>query len=239
MKNIVLLLPLIFISQTYAESLVQFEKNLAKKYGQKNFYEVNQEIESEVVNKLAHDSASFNYAFSSVQEQYNLRIHFSPDKTLKFYTFDIGGGGTMGEYSSYVQAQKAGKTILTPIKTGFILDVKQTQFVNKQPIYLVKSYYKGSSCIGAYAINAFKLTQAGKLQAAKAFQTKSAQLDHIKVDFDCKNHEVGHSTPDYIRSSENMNTVDIILLDKDYKPQGKYLRYAKTNTVYKYLGTVK
>jgi hypothetical protein len=30
-----------------------------------------------------------------------------------------------------------------------------------------------------------------------------------------------------------------MLLDKNYKPQGKYLRYGKKNTSYQYMGVVK
>lgn len=238
MKKLVLLLPFIFMSQAYAETLAQFEKQLVKQYDQKAFYEVNQEIESAVVNKIKQDPSSFNYSFPAFQDHYNLRIHFSPDKSLKFYTFDIGSGGTMGEFSSYVQTQKAGKTVLTPIDTGFILDVKQTQ-LSQQPVYLVENYYKASSCMGAYAMNAFKPAPTGAVQTFKVFQTKKAQLDAIQVDFDCKNHESSDEAPDYIRTDKNLNNIDIMLLDKNYKPQGKYLRYSKKNTSYQYMGVVK
>ncbi|WP_288402598.1 hypothetical protein [uncultured Acinetobacter sp.] len=237
MKKIVFLLSLILISETHAETLAQFEKKLIQHYTQKDFYEVNQTIESEVVAKIESDSRSFNYTFPTFQDQYNLRIHYSPDKRLKFYTFDVGSGGTMGEYSSYVQTQNERKFTLTPIDTGFILDVKQSDFV-KQPIYLVENYYKGSGCIGAYAIHAFQPIKTGRIQPIKIFQTKTAKFDHIKVDFDCKNHEGPSDMPDYIRMDKNLNNIDIMLLDKNYKPQGKYLRYSKNNTVYQYVGVV-
>ncbi|MCH7334141.1 hypothetical protein MMP69_13585 [Acinetobacter modestus] len=143
----------------------------------------------------------------------------------------------MGEYSSYVQTQNERKFTLTPIDTGFILDVKQSDFV-KQPIYLVENYYKGSSCIGAYAIHAFQPIKIGGIQPIKIFQTKTAKFDHIKVDFDCKNHEGPSDIPDYIRMDKNLNNIDIMLLDKNYKPQEKYLRYSKNNTTYQYVGVV-
>ena len=143
----------------------------------------------------------------------------------------------MGEYSSYVQTQNERKFTLTPIDTGFILDVKQSDFV-KQPIYLVENYYKGSSCIGAYAIHAFQPIKTGRIQPIRIFQTKTAKFDHIKVDFDCKNHEGPSDIPDYIRMDKNLNNIDIMLLDKNYKPQGKYLRYSKNNTTYQYVGVV-
>lgn len=39
----------------------------------------------------------------------------------------------MGEFSSYSQTLIYGKNVVTPIETGFILDVKQS-LLNKQPI---------------------------------------------------------------------------------------------------------
>ncbi|MEB6478418.1 hypothetical protein [Acinetobacter vivianii] len=238
MKRLVLLLPLLVVSQTYAETLAQFEKKLIQKYANKDFYQVNQAIESDIVNKIENDPASFNYSFPAFEDHYHVRIQFSPDKQLKFYTFDVGGGGTMGEYSSYVQTQNSGKTHLTPVETGLIFDVKET-VLTKKPVYLVNSYYKGSSCIGAYTIDALQSTQTGLIQTVKIFQTKTKLLDRIQVDFDCNNHEGPNDVPDYIRSDKNLNHIDIMLLDKNGKPQAKYLRYRKTNTVYQYIGVVK
>lgn len=120
MKRLVLLLPLLVISQTHAETLAQFEKKLIQKYANKDFYQVNQAIESEIVEKIEHDPASFKYSFPALQDHYHMHIQFSPDQQLKFYTFDVGGGGTMGEYSSYVQTQNEGKMRLTAVETGFI-----------------------------------------------------------------------------------------------------------------------
>lgn len=238
MKRYIVLLALLMISQTHAETLAQFEKKLIQKYANKDFYQVNQAIESEIVEKIEHDPASFKYSFPALQDHYHMHIQFSPDQQLRFYTFDVGGGGTMGEYSSYVQTQNEGKTRLTPVETGFIFDVKQT-ILAKQPVYLVESYYKGSSCVGAYAIAAFQPIKTGAVRPIKLFQTKTKLLDHIQVDFDCNNHEDRNDVPDYIRSDKKLNMIDIMLLDQNSKPQAKYLRYRKNNTVYQYIGVVK
>lgn len=225
------------MSQAHAETLAQFEKKLIQKYENNDFYQVNQAIESDIINKIEHDPASFDYSFRAFQDRYHVRIQFSPDQQLKFYTFDIGGGGTMGEYASYVQTRTGDKTRLTAIETGAILDVKQTVLA-QQPVYLVESYYKGSSCVGAYAIGAFQ-AKAGAVQAVNVFQTKTRLLDHIQVDFDCNNHEGPTDVPDYIRSDKKLDTIDIMLLDQNSKPQAKYLRYRKSDTVYKYIGVVR
>ena len=238
MNKLVLIFPFVLISPLHAETLVQFEQKLIKQYEQKEFYEVNQEIESAVVVKIKQDTTSFDYNFPNIQDAYSLRIHFSPDKKLKFYTFDVGSGGTMGEHSSYVQSNNKGKSILTPIETGFILDVKQTVFA-QEAVYLAENYYKASSCMGAYAINAFKPTTNGSIQAVKIFQTKKTKLDNISVDYDCHDDNEKGDVPDYIRVDKNLKNIDIMLLDQAYKPQGKYLRYVKTNSAYQYSGVVK
>ncbi|MEF9994884.1 MAG: hypothetical protein RSA22_14875 [Acinetobacter sp.] len=238
MNKLALIFPFVLISPLHAETLAQFEKKLIKQYEQKAFYEINQDIESAVVAKIKQDPTSFDYSFPNIQDSYSLRIHFSPDKKLKFYTFDVGSGGTMGEHSSYVQSNSTGKSVLTPIETGFILDVKQTAFA-QQPVYLVENYYKASSCMGAYAINAFKPNPDGSMQPVKIFQTKKAALNHVEVSFDCQNHQGGQEVPEYIRIDKKLNTIDFLLLNKDGKPLGKYLRYAKTQSNYQYSGVVK
>lgn len=238
MKNIFIFIALIFSSIIHAETLAQFESRVVKNYKDKSFYDVNQSIETEIVAKIQNDKSSFSYSFPVFQDHYNLRTHYSPDKKIKFYTFDIGGGGTMGEFSSYSQTLIYGKNVVTPIETGFILDVKQS-LLNKQPIYLIESYYKGSSCVGTYAIQGFKLLASGEVAVTEIFQTKKSLLDQITVDYDCNHHMGSSDTPEYIRISKDLSTIDILLLNQNFKPLNKYLRYVKKDAAYQYLGTVK
>lgn len=238
MKNIFIFIALIFSSIIHAETLAQFESRVVNNYKDKSFYDVNQLIETEIVAKIQNDKASFSYSFPAFQDHYNLRTHYSPDKKIKFYTFDISGGGTMGEFSSYSQTLIYGKNVVTPIENGFILDVKQS-LLNKQPIYLIESYYKGSSCVGTYAIQGFKLLASGKLEVTKIFQTNKSLSDQITVDYDCNHHMGSSDTPEYIRISKDLSTIDILLLNQNFKPLHKYLRYVKKDAAYQYLGTVK
>ncbi|MFV5384305.1 hypothetical protein [Acinetobacter junii] len=238
MKNIFIFIALIFSSIIHAETLAQFESRVVKNYKDKSFYDVNQSIETEIVAKIQNDKSSFSYSFPVFQDHYNLRTHYSPDKKIKFYTFDISGGGTMGEFSSYSQTLIYGKNVVTPIENGFILDVKQS-LLDKQPIYLIESYYKGSSCFGTYAIQGFKLLASGELEVTKIFQTKKSLLDQITVDYDCNHHMGSNDEPEYIRISKDLSTIDILLLNQNFKPLHKYLRYVKKDAAYQYLGTVK
>ena len=238
MKNIFIFIVLIFSSIINAETLAQFESRVVENYKDKSFYDVNQSIETEIVAKIQNDKSSFSYSFPVFQDHYNLRTHYSPNKKIKFYTFDIGGGGTMGEFSSYSQTLIYGKNVVTPIETGFILGVKQS-LLNKQPIYLIESYYKGSSCVGTYAIQGFKLLASGEVELTKIFQTKKSLLDQITVDYDCNHHMGSNDEPEYIRISKDLSTIDILLLNQNFKPLNKYLRYVKKDAAYQYLGTVK
>jgi len=131
-----------------------------------------------------------------------------------------------------------GKNVVTPIENGFILDVKQS-LLNKQPIYLIESYYKGNSCVGTYAIQGFKLLASGKLELTKIFQTNKSLSDQITVDYDCNHHMGSSDTPEYIRISKDLSTIDILLLDQNFRPLNKYLRYVKKDAAYQYLSTVK
>ena len=85
----------------------------------------------------------------------------------------------------------------------------------------------------------FKFYSAGSIQAVKIFQTKKTKLDNISVDYDCHDDNEKGDVPDYIRVDKNLKNIDIMLLDQAYKPQGKYLRYVKTNSAYQYSGVVK
>lgn len=72
----------------------------------------------------------------------------------------------------YSQTLIYGKNVVTPIETGFILDVKQS-LLNKQPIYLIESYYKGSSCVGTYVIQGFKLLASGSWSLQRFFKPRN------------------------------------------------------------------
>ena len=91
MKNIFIFIALIFSSIINAETLAQFESRVVNNYKDKSFYDVNQSIETEIVAKIQNDKTSFSYSFPVFQDHYNLRTHYSLDKKIKFYTFDIGG----------------------------------------------------------------------------------------------------------------------------------------------------
>ncbi|OTG89752.1 hypothetical protein [Acinetobacter sp. ANC 3813] len=108
MKNTYKLIVMILIgaasplSFANVQQLEQQEIQILQKFKQQNFYEVNSDIENAVVDIISNDKNSFNYNFPALVKQGYVHVQYSPDKKLKFYSFDVSGGGTMGEWDSYV-----------------------------------------------------------------------------------------------------------------------------------------
>ena len=226
-----------FLNHGYANAatLSALEQQIYTKYAAQDFYAVNQQLESDVVRLIERNADSYAYRFPKLSKNLGLSIHYAPNQLLKTYTFDVGGGGTMGTYSSYAQFKNAPKKKLQAIEAGFIRSVDQIT-MSGQPVYLIQSYYKGDSCVGAYQIQAYK-KQKNQLNPVQIFQTKNKKLDKIKVDYNCQYDT--ERKGDYIRTSKDMKFIDIKLLDQNAKPTGKYLRYQKNNNNYQYIGTVK
>ncbi|KAA8735316.1 hypothetical protein F4V57_00490 [Acinetobacter qingfengensis] len=222
--------------------LKQYEQKIINKYKDADFYAINQNYTKDVMNGLLQDPASFYYDFKPLRQSLWLGIHWSPDRKLKFYTFDLSGGGTMREYESYVQYRLGQKNRLQPLQLGAITEVRQI-LIAKQPIYLVQSYYQGSSCLLGYDISAFKLEQ-GQFKPARIFYPKSNKpLHSISINYDCANHrDDDQNTQDmanqYLKLSGDNKILDIMLLDQNEKPQYKYLRYVLTHKGYQYRGVV-
>ncbi|OTG66100.1 hypothetical protein B9T28_07585 [Acinetobacter silvestris] len=226
-----------FLNHSYANTttLSTLEQQVYTKYAAQDFYTVNQQLESDVVKLIEKNADSYAYRFPKLTNSLGLTIHYTPDQLFKTYTFDVGGGGTMGTYSSYAQFKNAPKKKLQTIEAGFIRSVDQVT-MSGQPIYLIQSYYKGDSCVGAYKIQAYK-QQRNQLNPVQIFQTKTKKLDTIGVDYNCQYD--AERKGDYIRVSKDMKFIDINLLDQNTKPTGKYLRYQKTTNNYQYIGVVK
>ncbi|AOA59971.1 hypothetical protein BFG52_10640 [Acinetobacter larvae] len=216
------------------------------KYQDDDFYDVNQDIATSMLKAIAQDPDSFHYDFPDLQKAGFLQIHYSPDKKLKFYTFDVGHGGTMAESDNYVQyyvtkndaANNSTNKILKfdQFTAGsHIYEVKQVN-IQKQPVYLVASYYKGSNCNGIHALRAVQL---GPQQLLKSyvFQAKNKSNHEITLEYDCSKIDSFEHEADYFRL--NATTVDVLLLDQNNIPQNKYLRYRLDKKAFVYTGIVK
>ena len=217
------------------QGLKKFEKQLVEKYKNAEFFEVNGDIEAEISNKISEDNTSFTYDFLILQQKGYIRTHYSPDKKLKFYTFDISGGGTMGEWSSYVQYKAGQKLLLDEFQAGYIQNISQVNIKNK-PTYLVENYYKGDSCHGAYNLRA---VEVGSKQLLKSyiFESKNKKNHDLSVEYDCNYDSDRSHAPNYFRIKPK--TVDVMFLNSALVPQNKYLRYSLGQNGYRYIGIVK
>ncbi|OTG81475.1 hypothetical protein B9T33_07385 [Acinetobacter sp. ANC 5054] len=223
------------LSFANVQSLQKQESQVLQKFKQQNFYEVNVDIESAVVDIISADQSSFNYDFPALTEQGYVRIQYSPDKKLKFYTFDISGGGTMGEWDSYVQYYTGKTQHVDQFDSGSINQIQPVR-INNKVVYLVRSYYKGDSCSGMHHVRA---VEVGPKQLLKSyvFKTKQKNLDEISVDYDCHYDQDRSSSQNYLKVGPKH--VDVMLLNENYQPQQKYLRYSLGSKGYVYQGIVK
>jgi hypothetical protein len=232
----------------FAESVQDFETQILKKYDQSRLtdrYEsdgINQQAALKIADFIESHPQSFDYNFKNLTSKNMVSIHYSPDRKLKFYTFDVSAGGTLREFESYVQFKQGKKVPTQAVKDGgFIRSVQQTQ-LNQQTVYLISSTYVGSSCVGAYAIQAAHIKNA-KYKAIDVFKTRTQTMNHINVDYDCnyypKNIEPFDMNRHYIRMSKDLNNIDILVIKPSGELTQNYLRYQKTKNHYQYVGTVK
>lgn len=231
-----------------AGPLTDFETQMVKRYAQIRLtdrYEmeaVNQEVASKIAAFIEQNPQSFAYDFKKLTSKNMVFVNYSPDRKLKFYTFDISSGGTMREFESYVQFKQGNKVVTQAVNDGgFIRFIQQTE-LNKVPTYFISSTYIGSSCVGAYDIQAAQIRNA-KYQAADVFKTRTQTMNHIDVDYDC-NYYPKHIQPfdmnrHYIRVANDLKNIDILVIKPSGELTSSYLRYQKTKNHYQYIGIVK
>ena len=235
-------------SQTFAESVANFETDIINKYYKIRLtdrYEndgINQEVVSKVANFIEKNSQSFEYPFKNLLDKNLVLLNYSPDRKLKFYTFNISAGGSMREFESYVQFKQGNKVITQALNDGgFIKAIRQTE-LNNVPTYLVSKTYIGSGCEGQYGIQATQVENA-QYKSVNVFKTKTKALDQINVRYDCnyypKNIEPFDMDRHYIRVSADLQKIDILVIKPSGELTQNYLRYQKTPNHYQYVGTVK
>ena len=223
------------LSFANTQTLQKQEAQVLQKFKQQNFYEVNEAIKNAVVEVISDDTSSFNYDFPALAKQGYVQIQYSPDKKLKFYRFDVSGGGTMGAWSNYVQYSTGKTQHLDQFTSGYINQILPVRIQNKV-VYLVRSYYKGDSCTGMHHLRA---VEVGPKQLLKSyvFQTKQKSLHEISVDYDCHYDHDRTASQNYFRLSPKH--VDVMLLNQKHQPQHQYLRYTLGSKAFVYQGIVK
>lgn len=194
------------------------------------------ESKAKLIQLIQKNPMSFDANFQKSIDHDLVRIHQSPDHEVKFYTFDLRDGGTMGNSETLIQ-YKHQRVYTQKFQAGYINDVKQVT-LNTKPVYLVQSFYKADSCSGIANLRAFTLEKNG-VKKAPIFKGQSKAVDEISVEFDCKYDKSNGDRPSEIRISPDLKNIDILLVNKNGVPQNKYLRYVKDQTKFIYQGIVK
>jgi hypothetical protein len=227
---------LAFSSLSFADiaALKKSEDKILKTYKDSDFFEVNGDIMSDISAIIEDDPDSFKYDFPKLNEAGYVHIKYSNDKKLKFYTFDVSGGGTMGEWENFVQYYTGKNIHLDEFQAGYVNTIKQVN-IQQKPVYLVESYYKGDSCHGMHNLRA---VEVGPKQLLKAyvFATKTKTLHDLDVEYDCHNFDHENYNESFRIDAKN---VDVLLLNENGIPQNKYLRYSLGTKGYTYKGIVK
>lgn len=229
----VILFQLATLSLAAVSEIQKKEAKIVEKYKKLDFYEINTDFMESATQLIdANQPVSFKYDFPVLKDELHLSINYPVDRKFKVYTFDVGGGGTMGESQSYVQFPTQSHLGLSDLETGYVQKIDQVQ-LNKAPVYLIQSYFKGSSCVGTYSIQAFKVNNK-KLIKANVFHTKKKTLSTISVEYDCHNNS-GDDQP-YIQLSQDKKTLNLQFLDANVVPQPKQIRYVLKPNGYQYQG---
>ncbi|OTG83054.1 hypothetical protein [Acinetobacter sp. ANC 4648] len=235
-------------SMGYAESLANFEQKTINHYYQATCADraecdqYNEDVSHTIIEKLKKDPTSYTYAFKALTDKNLLKILYSPDKKLKFYNFDVSSGGTMREFTTYVQ-YKQGNRIKTQAveNAGYIKRIQQTE-LHQQPLYLISKTYIGSSCEGAYALQATQLIN-GHYQPVKAFIAKTKTLDAITISYDCHyfpdTNDYSEMDKTFIRTAKDLKNIDVLVIQPSGHLTQNYLRYQKTKNGYQYIAVVK
>ncbi|OTG89751.1 hypothetical protein B9T34_11130 [Acinetobacter sp. ANC 3813] len=84
-----------------------------------------------------------------------------------------------------------------------------------------------------------RAVEVGPKQLLKSyiFQNKQKKLDEISVDYDCHDDIDRSASQNYLKVGPKH--VDVMLLNAQYRPQNKYLRYALGAKGFVYQGIVK
>lgn len=236
----VLLLSCVTLSIAATNPIQNKEKVIFEKFLKSEFYDINYAFSDQAKQLIKRDgTASFHYDFPLFQENYGLSIEYPPDRTFKTYTFDMGSGGTMREFETFIQFRAQfrtqSKASLVELDTGYVLNIEQI-LLNQKPVYLIQSYYKSSNCTGMYSIQAFKFKN-NQFINANIFHTKNKAFNQITVDYHCQ-RTLGNENR-YIQLSKDKKILNVQFLDPEYRPEAQYLRYVLKPNGYVYQGVFK
>jgi len=163
-----------------------------------------------------------------------LGIADSPDKKIRVFSWDCGGGGTMHFIHSIAQYEVPGSKQTSVIKLHpkdppkdhddpdpgwFFSSIDPIQTVDGKTVYLIMGDGTFDRFSFGITVEAYSI-EGGKLVKTPFFKTTKSLLDSISCEFKGE-----HVSATAIQLADNKTTLKIPLLKADYTPTGKYLVY--------------
>jgi len=204
-------------------------------------------------------SATLEYDFDRLKEQTNVSIITSPDRKLRFYTWDTGTGGTSPDFASYVQYENGKSVAISnfspmtkskyvcetdvakdgyqPCGGGWIDCLDQIDQPNGKPMYIAVAYNKASSREGEHNAYIVKIID-GKLQKAPFIDKDGQQVFSVGCYY---------SIPDWYFTTDGIGGDWVMSFDKNtqtlYVPEDgdmemsdRYDKYQLVNGQMRYMG---
>ena len=223
------------------------------------YYEENEHCAGMLMDYVRNNPETLGYDFEKINKDTEVRILTSPDKKIRFYTWDTGNGGTSPDYVAYVQydngksvdlcmfhplsdsryvcAADVSKDAYSTYESGFINSLYQAKDKAGNSIYIANLYNKASSREGG--------------QDAYALHIKDGKL--LKIPFiDKDSNEVlsvgcRYSIPDWYFTTDGLGWSWVISFDSDtqtlYVPErgdlvmtDRYDKYRYDNGYMRYVG---
>lgn len=148
------------------------------------YYNENEHCAAELMDYVSNNPETLGYDFEQLNKNTNVGIYTSPDKKIRFYTWNTGYGGTSPEYVAYVQydngktvnlslfhpmtdsryvcASDVSKDAYSTHESGLINSLYQTEDKGRNPVYIAILNNRASGSEGSQDAYALQIND-GKL----------------------------------------------------------------------------
>jgi len=212
-----------------------------------------------LVDYVRGHSATLEYDFDRLKGKTNVSIITSPDRKLRFYTWDIGTGGTSPDFASYVQYDNGKSVAISnfspmtkskyfcetdvakdgyqPCEGGWIDCLYQIDQPDGKPMYIAAAYNKASSSEGEHDAYTVKIID-GKLQKVPFIDKDGLQVFSVGCYY---------SIPDWYFTTDGLGWNWVMSFDENtqtlYVPEDgdmemsdRYDKYQLVNGQMRYIG---
>ncbi|WP_276133915.1 hypothetical protein [Polluticoccus soli] len=238
----------IAVAQT-SNLLASYESHLSRlnkweqEYANDFRYDSLEAINKSLIRLLIQNPGLLNADFSKLNGKGSV-VSTSEDKRVRIYSWDDGTGGTMRSANSVIH-YKVGSQIKSEelLKDEDTMEYRMVPFYRDlhsvatptDSFYVVVTHLIGSSGVGSYEIQAFKIVSDTLDWNVKAFETKSKILSSISYEYDVTWGGPNRTAdPPVIKIDWPKKTFRIPLIDEKNRITGRHLVYAFNGQRFKY-----